>query len=206
MLYRQESFWLNFVSTRKYNSFPKHLDLFLYLDALHAFLFASTVWIVLAWEQTLREIDDMWVTYCKWDEIGSFQGNPTTRIGNSFCSSCSSSTSSQKSGSIFPFLYFSNMINWMSLKLLTVFLTTGLQYFLIYLYFLNGSVWVTWPEWPKGAKEECQMLIRSNPLLMRTSGVSPVIFCFRVRLKIIQHVSSQNQDPDPDQDQVNFEK
>ena len=29
--------------TRKYNSFPKHLDLFLYLDALHAFLFASTV-------------------------------------------------------------------------------------------------------------------------------------------------------------------
>ena len=52
-------------------------------------------------------------------------------------------TLSQKSGSISLFLYFSNMINQICLKFLTVFLTTWLKYFLktfgFFWFFLRGS-------------------------------------------------------------------
>ena len=44
--------------------------------------------------------------------------HPTTRI----CSSSSPPLCHKKSGSIFLFLYISNMVNWISPKLLTVFL------------------------------------------------------------------------------------
>ena len=111
--------------------------------------------------------------------------DPTARIANSYFS-CASS---QKSRVSFPqisqtwFLYF-----W-HLTLISFWDS------------LYCSAWVTWPEWPKGAKEKCQMLIRLNLLSESISGVSPVFVCICVRLEIIQHVSSQNQDQNQDQTQ-----
>ena len=55
---------------------------------------------------------------------------------------------SQKNGPVLLFLYFSNMLNKIFPKLLIVFLTNWLPYF------LNFSAWFTRPERPKGAKDE----------------------------------------------------
>ena len=70
------------------------------------------------------------------------------------------SSSSQKSRSLLPSLYFSNMVKWISPKLLTVFLTTWLQYFLKIVGWVGWVGWVGLPAWvsrperPKGAKDE----------------------------------------------------
>ena len=93
----------------------------------------------------------------------------TTRMPNS-CTPPLSVLCHKKYSSPLISLYFSNMVKWICPKLLTVFLTTWLLYFLKIVRFsdflrgLGGSgwpvrwvglpAWVSRPEHPKGAKDE----------------------------------------------------
>ena len=92
------------------------------------------------WSRVLAELPVSFLISYFWFLISY----PTTRKGDSCC--CC--TLSQKSGSIVLLLYFSNMINWIGSKLLTV-LTTWFWYFLILFELSSESSSVannrTWP-------------------------------------------------------------
>ena len=78
----------------------------------------------------------------------------------------------KKSGPLFS-LYFSNMVNWISPRLLTVFLTTWLQYFLKTFEFSEifwiWSARVTLTERPRGMKDEVKSP-KGPPARTRSQG------------------------------------